>query len=307
MTKPNRTPLPHLARLTTGLVFVGLACIGAVGCGGSESGTASEDVAAPETIVTETGAEMVLIPGGWFEMGSDDGNQDEGPVHRVWVDPFLMDKYEVTQDQYAQLQLSDPSGFSGDRLPVEQQTWIDAVRFCNERSIQEGLDPCYDEGTLECDFDANGYRLPTEAEWEYASRAGSTTAYSWGNDLRLMSQHAWTAENSGQRTHEVGTRRPNQWGLFDMSGNVAEWVNDYYGESYYRSSPERNPRGPDDGEFRVLRGGAWDSSAEAILPTRRSFSASVDDGCLVTDTVGFRCVRRPLPSEAAAGSGSERR
>jgi len=296
-----------LARHRTSFVYICLIYICAFGCGNPVSEAGSEDGAPPRTILTETGVEMVLIPGGWFEMGSDDGNADEGPVHRVWVDAFLMDKYEVTQDQYARLQLSDPSRFEGARLPVEQQTWIDAARFCDERSIQEGLDPCYDEDTLECDFEANGYRLPTEAECEYASRAGSTTRYYWGDDPRILGQHAWTEENSGQRTHEVGTRRPNRWDLFDMNGNVAEWVHDYYSEDYYRSSPDRNPRGPEDGEYRVIRGGAWNSSVEAILPTHRSFSASVDDGCLVSDAVGFRCVRRPLPSEELAGPGSEQR
>jgi formylglycine-generating enzyme required for sulfatase activity len=235
-------------------------------------------------------------------MGSDGGNADEGPVHRVWVDAFLMDKYEVTQDQFRQLQISNPSRFQGDRLPAEQQTWIDAIRFCNERSYQEGLDPCYDEETLECDFEANGYRLPTEAEWEYAARAGTSTSYFFGEDPRRLSQHAWTDQNAGDRTQEVGTRRANPWGLFDMYGNVAEWVNDYYGEDYYSSSPERNPRGPTEGEFRVVRGGGWSTMAGDIRSSFRDFSASVDDGCLVSDAIGFRCVRPPLPSELDSGS-----
>ena len=157
------------------------------------------------------------------------------------------------------------------------------------------MEPCYDEDTLECDFEANGYRLPTEAEWEYAARAGTDTKYLFGNDPRTLGQYAWTEENSGERTHEVGTRRPNPWGLFDMYGNVAEWVQDYYGERYYGSSPERNPRGPGDGEYRVLRGGGWSSDAAVTRSTYRSFSASVDDGCLVSDAIGFRCVR-PSPS-----------
>jgi formylglycine-generating enzyme required for sulfatase activity len=245
---------------------------------------------------------MVLIPGGWFEMGSDDGPQDQRPVHRVWVDTFFMDKYEVTQDQYARLRMSDPSRFEGDRLPVEQRTWIDAIRFCNERSYEEGLEPCYDEETLECDFDANGYRLPTEAEWEYAARAGTEGRFFWGRDPRLLTQHAWIEDNSAGRTHEAGTRRPNPWGLHDLYGNVAEWVHDYYGSDYYGRSPEQNPRGPDQGEYRVLRGGAWDSSPDAVGSPRRAYSASVDDGCLVSDAIGFRCVRPPLASELGQGT-----
>ena len=260
------------------------------GCGGAETNSS-----VPATIVTESGVEMVSIPGGWFEMGSHEGNDDEGPVHKVWVDSFLMDKYEVTQDQYGQFELSDPSRFQGGRLPVEQRTWIDAARFCNERSYQEGLEPCYDEDTLECDFEANGYRLPTEAEWEYAARAGTDTKYFFGDDPRLLTQYAWTADNSGEKTHEVGTRRPNPWGLYDVYGNVEEWVHDYYGEGFYGASSERNPRGPGDGEYRVLRGGGWNSGAAVTRSTYRSFSASVDDGCLVSDAIGFRCVR-PSPS-----------
>jgi formylglycine-generating enzyme required for sulfatase activity len=246
---------------------------------------------------------MVLVPGGWFEMGSNRGNDDEGPVHRVWVDTFLMDRYEVTQDQYRQLQLSDPSRFQGEGLPVEQRTWIDAIRFCNERSYEEGLELCYDEETLECDFEANGYRLPTEAEWEYAARAGTTTPYFFGSDPHRLGSYAWTEQNSNGSTQEVGTRRPNPWGLYDLYGNVAEWVHDYYGEAYYQTSPERNPRGPADGEFRVLRGGGWSDGAESIRSSHRDFSASVDDGCLVSDAVGFRCIRPPLPSELAASPG----
>ena len=249
MSGGNREPSQSPARCSRGLLFAGLILLVIGGCGGADSshdGAESDlDTAegeAPTTIISESGVEMVLLPGGWFEMGYDGGNPDEGPVHRVWVDAFVMDRYEVTQDQYRQLQLSDASRFQGDRLPVEQRTWIDAIRFCNERSYEEGLDPCYDEETLECDFQANGYRLPTEAEWEYAARAGTTTRYFFGNDPRRLSQYAWTADNAGNSTQEVGTRRANPWGLFDLYGNVAEWVHDYYGESYYSFEPGKKPQ-----------------------------------------------------------------
>jgi len=291
-----------LTQWTHALVLSCLVCLGSYGCGGSESDTGPAEGETPATIVSESGVEMVLLPGGWFEMGYDGGNRDEGPVHRVRVDGLVMDRYEVTQDQYHQLQLSDASRFEGDRLPAEQRTWIDAIRFCNERSYEEGLDPCYDEETLECDFETNGYRLPTEAEWEYAARAGTTSRFFFGDDPRRMSQYAWTEGNAGEQTQEVGTRRANPWGLFDLYGNVAEWVHDYYAENYYLSSPERNPRGPDQGEFRVVRGGGWSSMAEDVRSSSRVFSASVDDGCMVSDAIGFRCVRPPLPSEMDSGS-----
>ncbi len=244
-----------------------------------------------EIVTTDSGVEMVVIPGGWFEMGLGDNRDGDAPLHRVWVDSFIIDRFEVTQGLYRVLEVSDPSRFEGEGLPVEQQTWLDAVRFCNLRSWLEGLEPCYDEETWECDFAANGYRLPTEAEWEYAARAGGADDYSFGEDPRELSRYAWFGGNAGEQTHQVGTRRPSRWGLYDMYGNVAEWCHDYYDEEYFQGSSERNPRGPARGDLRIVRGGAWDSPEEECRSGYRVGSASVDDGCLVSDAIGFRCVR----------------
>jgi formylglycine-generating enzyme required for sulfatase activity len=119
----------------------------------------------PQIIKTTSGIEMILIPGGdFFEMGSKSGSPDETPVHRVWISSFWMDRYEVVQEQFKKFQISDPSHFKDPNNPLEQMNWTDATRFCNERSRAEGFEPCYDEETWECNFQANGYRLPTEAE-----------------------------------------------------------------------------------------------------------------------------------------------
>jgi formylglycine-generating enzyme len=131
------------------------------------------------TITTKSGIEMVLIPAGSFEMGSKHGREEEKPAHKVWIDAFFMDRHEVTQAEYEKLgkieAFPNPSHFKGADLPVEQVTWPQAARFCNARSRFEGLAPCYNEDTAECNFQASGYRLPSEAEWEYACRAGTET------------------------------------------------------------------------------------------------------------------------------------
>jgi len=251
-------------------------------------------------VTTKSGAEMVLIPGGWFEMGSARGRPEETPVHKVWVDSFLMDRCEVTQEQYDQVIVGNPSHFRGAKRPVEQIAWDKAAIYCNGRSRAEGLTPCYDEDTAECNFAANGYRLPTEAEWEYACRAGTTTEYFLGSGANRLKDHAWFAGNSGKETHPVGLKKPNRWGLFDLLGNVAEWCNDVYADDTYKTRPDRNPRGPAKGTKFVLRGGAWDSNAEICRSAARvGEDPGLQDACFALDAIGFRCVRNVPPQEAA--------
>jgi len=244
---------------------------------------------------TKTGIEMVKIPGGWFDMGSKSGSPDESPVHRVWLSSFWMDRFEVIQEQFKKYQLPDPSHFKNPKHPLEQINWTDAALYCNDRSRAEDLEPCYDEETWQFNFQANGYRLPTEAEWEYAARAGTGTKYSFGNDARKLRAYAWFAENSSGKTHPVGQKKPNPWGLYDMHGNVTEWCNDFYSENYYKDSPEKNPKGPAKGKERVLRGGAWNSSADSCRSTYRASDPSINDTCLASDAIGFRCVRGTPP------------
>jgi acetoin utilization deacetylase AcuC-like enzyme/formylglycine-generating enzyme required for sulfatase activity len=244
-----------------------------------------------EVITTKTGIEMVKIPEGWFDMGSKNNSPDESPVHKVWISSFWMDRFEVVQEQFKKFQISDPSHFKDPNNPLEQINWTDATLFCNERSLAEGLEPCYDEETWECNFQANGYRLPTEAEWEYACRAGTSTNFSFGNNVRNLKDHTWFAENSSDKTHLVGQKKSNPWGLYDMYGNVSEWCNDFYSENYYKNSDQKNPKGPIKGQERVLRGGAWNSSSNSCRSSYRSSDPSIDDTCLASDAIGFRCVR----------------
>ena len=254
---------------------------------------AKETVAAPKVITTKSGVEMIAIPGGFFDMGSKKGAADESPVHRVRISPFLMDRYEVVQEQYAKLVGANPSSFKGPGRPVDTVTWTDAVLYCNLRSRAEGLEPCYDEEseTWKCNFKANGYRLPTEAEWEYACRAGTEGKYYFGSDPRALKKYGWYAGNSSKKTHPVGQKKPNQWGLYDMYGNVAEWCNDVYGENYYKTSPSDDPRGPEQGEIKVLRGGGWQDRIGSIRSSwRAGENFSFVDAC-VMDSMGFRCAR----------------
>jgi len=256
----------------------------------------------PEVITSAGGIEMVRIPAGRFQMGSEDGAADQSPVHEVQLDEFLMDRYETVQRDYVRLMGTNGSLFQGDdNRPAEMVSWNYAAMYCNERSRDEGLEPCYNDDTS-CNFEANGYRLPSEAEWEYACRAGSDGRYGFGDDPGLLEKHAWLKDNSAKTTHPVGTKKPNAWGLYDMHGNVAEWCNDIYTENAYASHAAANPRGPAEGEKYVLRGGSWASSADACQSAYRAADTpGFADACFPRQTLGFRCVRRvSLDDDTAA-------
>ena len=254
-------------------------------------------------VITQSGVAMVYVFAGEFMMGSDRGNPDEAPAHKVKVSALLMDKFEVTHELFAKAQLPNPSHWQDNpKKPVERVRWRDAKRYCNERSLLEGLKPCYNEKTVDwdCDFTANGYRLPTEAEWEYACRAGTDGPYDFGRADKLR-QYAWLGENSDQKTHPVGQKKPNGLGICDLYGNVAEWCEDVYSPTYYKESPVTDPHGPPNpgkDVKRVIRGGSWKSSPGQCAATARQGERTGDtDACFATDFCGFRCVRRITPEE----------
>jgi formylglycine-generating enzyme required for sulfatase activity len=240
--------------------------------------------------VAATNSDMVQIPGGHFSMG--DKTETDAPPHEVVVSPFLIDKYLVTQELFQKVMGKNPSRWKGEKNPVEQLRWGEAIAFCNRRSEREHLQPCYDLKTGGCDFHANGYRLPTEAEWEYACRAGSATAYFFGESPAKLGEYAWYDKNAGGHPQPVGRKLPNAWGLYDMCGNVWEWCNDFYKVDYYQESPRQDPTGPTAGDTKVLRGGAWRFSAESCRSGYRyNENPGQADVCFGYDIYGFRCAR----------------
>jgi len=239
---------------------------------------------------------MVRIAGGSFTMGSEHGGDDERPPHHVTLDAFYIDKHPVTQESYQRLMGKNPSKNKEDaKNPVERVRWSDALVYCNARSKRDGLDPCYRQGrpgVWECNFEASGYRLPTEAEWEYACRAGTDADYFFGNSTQELRKYAWFAANAGNKTHAVGQKPPNAWGLHDMHGNVWEWVNDFYAPDYYKGSPERNPRGPKSG-MGLMRGGSFRDSPDSCRCSYRKYNDDEDQTlvCAAYEHLGFRCAR----------------
>ena len=235
---------------------------------------------------------FVFVEGGTFHMGSirgdGHGNVAERPMHTVTVKSFIMGKYPVTQKEWIAVMGVNPSYFKGDNRPVEQVSWYDAVEYCNHLSLNEGLTPAYTiNGTdVTWNRNANGYRLPTEAEWEYAARGGNGSpenyTYSGSNDAKEV---AWYSGNSNGSTRDVGMKKPNSLGLYDMSGNVWEWCWDWYGS--YSNSIQHNPTGPSSGSNRIGRGGGWNNSVQFVRPTYRYSSPPAIRGSLL----GFRLVR----------------
>ncbi len=215
---------------------------------------------------------MVFVQGGTFEMGSRDGGSDEKPIHTVTLDDFYIAKTEVTQAQYREVMGKNPSDFSGcDDCPVESVSWKDIQKFLQKLNKMTG----------------EHYRLPTEAEWEYAARGGNKSRgyeYAGSNQIDAV---AWYRDNSNSKTHPVGQKQANELGLYDMTGNVWEWCNDWYADDYYERSPQNNPEGPSSGSYRVLRGGSWDNDARYCRVAYRSrYAPDFRDY-----SFGFRLVR----------------
>jgi len=213
---------------------------------------------ATETIDLGDGVklELVLIHAGSFQMGSDHNDYDESPVHRVTLTrPYYLGKYEITQEQWEKVLGENPSQFKGPNLPVENVSWEDCQRFIAALRKKTG----------------RNFALPTEAQWEYACRAGTTTTFSFGDDESKLDEYAWFASNSELKTHPVGQKKPNPWGLYDMHGNVFEWCADWYSESY-TSGDVTDPTGATSGDRRTIRGGAWLYVSDNLRSSDRGFS-----------------------------------
>jgi len=214
--------------------------------------------------------QMLPIPGGEILLRDD-------RINRKWkveIHAFFLGRYAVTQEEYHKVSNKSPSSFKGLRHPVENVSWEDAFHYCNLISEKSGFNPCYAFDAVDDDFTfdpgANGFRLPTEAEWEYACKAGST-------DIRYgeIDEIAWYKGNSEGKTHEVGTKKPNDWGFFDMIGNVWEWCSDIYDEKIY-------------GSYRIFRGGGWNDEPRSCMATNRRRSHPVS---FRIDDLGFRIAR----------------
>jgi formylglycine-generating enzyme required for sulfatase activity len=233
----------------------------------------------PKTFISSsTGMELVLIPAGEFMMGSpleEQGRFDyEGPVHEVTIkNSFYMGKYLVTQKQWEKVTGNNPSSFKGEDRPVERVSWEDVQEFVKKLNKKEGVDK---------------YRLPSEAEWEYACRAGTQTGYSFGDDESILNGYAWYDKNSGSETHLVGQKKPNPWGLYDIHGNVWEWVQDRWHDKHEGALSNGSAWEDGGGSSRVVRGGSWVNNARNCRSAARGW-VDTGDRCKF---VGFRLLRK---------------
>ena len=221
---------------------------------------------------------FVKIEAGCFMMGKDTDLKESSPIelpqHRVCIEkPFYLGETEITQKQWETVMGNNPSKFKSLYKPVEKVNWNDTQEFIKRLNTQEG---------------GNAFRLPSEAEWEYSARAGSSGLYSFGDKPKDLIDYAWFGdEGYGGASHEVAQKKSNPWGLYDMHGNVWEWVQDWYDPTYYQNSPEKDPKGPESGQYRVYRGGSWVGKAANLRSSIRYSSLPVSR----TGDIGFRLLR----------------
>jgi formylglycine-generating enzyme required for sulfatase activity/predicted Ser/Thr protein kinase len=243
----------------------------------------------PQRYTNSIGMEFVLVQAGSFIMGADKhfepAADDEAPQHRTGISkPFYLGRYQVTQTQWTEVMGKNPSKYKGRDNPVEMISWNDAQEFVNRLNQKEGH---------------KRYRLPTEAEWEYSARAGSKGRYCFGDEVGLLGEYAWYGDNAGKTTHPVGQKKPDSLGLYDMHGNVWEWVHDWYDKNYYRYSPSTDPAGPASGSLRAGRGGSWSSSPDDCRAAARNAFKPTARG----DNFGVR-IALSVDEEAAASPGA---
>jgi formylglycine-generating enzyme required for sulfatase activity len=229
-----------------------------------------------------SGINFIKIEPGCFQMGLDQtiekiqaSSKAEMPSHKVCITkPFYLGETEVTQKQWQELMDKNPSKFKGHFKPVEKVSWEDTQEFIKRLNAKEG---------------GNLYRLPSEAEWEYAARAGSTTLYSHGDSTSSLGDYAWFGNKGyGGDTHEVAQKKANDWGLYDMHGNVWEWVQDWYDPGYYSNSPDKDPGGSSTGQYRVYRGGSWVGDAISLRSSGRFSGLPMTR----SNDIGFRLLRQ---------------
>jgi formylglycine-generating enzyme required for sulfatase activity len=303
-TKWNATPQPPPAEkkhtLRNVLIAAAVMISGAVLYQWYQQNEYAAEAVRAETARVEAlrAVNMIRVEGGIFMMGSPANEAEREPDevrHQVTVSTFYMGKYEVTQKEWREVMGNNPSDFKGDNLPVEQVTWHDAVAYCNKRSQREGMTPAYTiNGTnVSWNRNANGYRLPTEAEWEYACRAGTSGPFSTGTNISASQAnyngnypYANNAKGTYRaRTVNIDSFAPNAWGLYNMHGNVWEWCWDWYRD--YASGAQTDPAGPSSGDIRVFRGGSWYIEARSLRSAFRGARApSIRYGSL-----GFRLAR----------------